>query len=259
MTARVTGAPPVGHHPGEDFFAGIARPDRRRLVTLDLYRSPGTTGRRPAVVFVHGGPIPHGHVPRDSAVFTGYGALAASAGLVGIMFDHRLHATTDYPLAAQDLAAVVERARECEEVDRDRIALWCFSGGGALAADWLRAAPSWLRAIAWTYPVLAAPPDWPGDGPRFDCLGAAGTAPDLPKLLVRVGAEYPQLVADQEALVASARALDVIEIPGAVHGFEVQGYDDEARQAVERATAWVAGALGPDAGPRGTARREPRR
>jgi acetyl esterase/lipase len=178
-------------------------------------------------------------------VFTGYGALAAATGLVGITFDHPLHATTDYPASAAVVAAVLDRTREMEQVDPDRIALWCFSGGGALAADWLRAAPPWLRAVAWTYPVLAAPPEWPGDRKRFDAVAAAQTSPDLPKLLVRVGAEYPQLVAPQEALVASARTLEVVDLPGSAHGFETQGYDGEARQAVEQAMAWVADTLGP--------------
>ncbi len=74
-----------------DFFADVPVAGRRRLGLLDVHTTPGTRGRRPAVVFIHGCPIPADHVPRDSAVFTGYGALAAAAGLVGITFDHPLH------------------------------------------------------------------------------------------------------------------------------------------------------------------------
>lgn len=244
MTAYDTGTSTAPGRETDDFFAGVEPAERRRLGTLDVHTAPGATGRRPAVVFVHGGPVPEGHSARDSAVFTGYGSLAAATGLVGITFDHPLHATTDYPASAEVLAAVLAQTRELTEVDPDRIAVWCFSGGGALAADQLREAPPWLRAVAWTYPVLAAPPDWPGDRERFDCIAAAAAAPDLPKLLVRVGAEYPQFVATQEALVDSARNLEVIELPLAVHGFEVLGHDAEARRAVERATAWVADALG---------------
>lgn len=230
----------------DDFFTGIARPRRRRLGTLDVHTAPQGRGRRPAVVFVHGGPIPAGHVPRDSPVFLGYGALAAAAGLVGITFDHPLHSGEDYPRSAERVAAVLERVRGLDEVDPDRVALWCFSGGGVLAADWLPATPPWLRATAWTYPVLAPPADWPGDRGRFDCVHAVAEAPELPKLLVRVGAEYPALAAAQEAFVAAATGLDVVELPRAAHGFETQGYDRDARAAVEDAMARIAGALRAD-------------
>jgi dienelactone hydrolase len=228
----------------DDFFAGIGPADRVRHEALDLHLPTGPATGRPAVVFVHGGPVPEGHSARDTAVFRGYGALAAAAGIVGVTFDHPLHAMADYPHSAATLAAVLDEVRTLEEVDPDRIALWCFSGGGALAADLLNDAPPWLRAAAWTYPVLAAPPDWPGDRERFDCVAAARRVPDLPKLLVRVGAEYPQFVATQQALVDTAENLEVIDLPYAVHGFEVHGHDDEARSAVERATAWVARVVG---------------
>lgn len=113
--------------------------------------------------------------------------------------------------------------------------------------DWLRATPSYLRALAWTYPVLAAPPDWPGDGPRFDCVTAVTAAPDLPKLLVRVGAEYPLFSATQQAMVDAARdagsALDVIDLPDMPHGYEAHGHLPAARGATEKAMAWVARAL----------------
>jgi acetyl esterase/lipase len=250
MTTPDTGSPTAPPWQTDDFFAGIEPAERRRLETLDVHTAPGATGRRPAVVFVHGGPVPEGHSARDSAVFTGYGALAAAAGLAGITFDHPLHATIDHPRSADVLGAVLAHTRELDEVDPDHVALWCFSGGGALAADWLRASPPWLRMIAWTYPVLAPPPDRPGDRERFDCISAASAAPDLPKLLVRVGAEYPQLVATQAAFVASADSLEVVDLPGAAHGFETQGYDGEARQGVGRAMSRVAGALREPAGAR---------
>lgn len=233
----------------DDFFAGLDRPERVRYEHFDLHTGAADE-RRPAVVFVHGGPVPRDAAPtaRDSAVFTGYGALAASAGLVGVTFDHRLHDMEDLPLSAEDTARVVDRARSLDQVDPERIVLWFFSGGGGLAADWLRAAPSWLRGIVWTYPVLAAPPDWPGDGERFDSVSAITAADDLPKLLVRVSGEYPMFRPTQDAAVDAARSrgsrLEVIELADADHGYETNGYEPEARRATERAMAWVAGTVG---------------
>lgn len=231
------------------FFAGIDRPERIRHEHFDLHTGAADE-RRPAVVFVHGGPVPRDAVTtlRDSAVFTGYAALAASTGLAGVTFDHRLHDMMDLPLSAEDTARVVDRVRDLDQVDPHRIVLWFFSGGGGLAADWLRAAPSWLRGIVWTYPVLAPPPDWPGDRERFDAVSAITAADDLPKLLVRVSGEYPMFRPTQDAAVAAARSsasrLDVINLADADHGYETHGYEPEARSATERAMAWVAGTVG---------------
>ena len=45
------------------------------------------------------------------------------------------------------------------------LALWFFSGGGLLLADWLRDPPPWLRCIAASYPLLGPLPGWPDDPP----------------------------------------------------------------------------------------------
>ncbi len=136
------------------FFHDVEPAQRVREDLLDIHVLKGSEAtRRPAVIFVHGGPVPEDHRPRprDSEVFLGYGALAAASGLVGITFDHRLHTDMHYPQAADDLAAVVQRTRALDVVDADRIVLWFFSGGGALAASWLRDAPSWLRGLAYAF------------------------------------------------------------------------------------------------------------
>lgn len=232
--------------PGRDFFTGLDRPIPTRQDTFDIY-SPAPTEPRPAVVFIHGGPVPEGQVPtpRNSDIFTGYGALAVSAGLVGATFDHQLYTMEHYPLSAADVSTAVGQIRESDQVDPDRIALWFFSGGGALAADWLRTPPNWLRGVVWTYPVLRPPTDWPGDGPRFDCTRAVNNAREIPKLLIRVGEEYPEFSQTQHALINAAHAsnstLDVINIPEVAHGYETLGYNKQARNATDQAMSWVAG------------------
>jgi dipeptidyl aminopeptidase/acylaminoacyl peptidase len=242
--------PPVTAREGAPFFDDVEPARRVQGDVIDVH-TPEDSGDepRPAVVFVHGGPRPRDGQPRprDSAVFLGYGALAAAQGLVGITFDHRLHTDADYPVAADDVTAAVERTLALDSVDPERVGLWFFSGGGPLAADWMRLAPSWLRCIAWNYPVLAPPPDWPGDTPRFDAITALTAAPALPTLLVRVGKEYPPLVPNQDAFVEAARIhharLDVIDIPDADHGFEGVGYPEHARAAMRKAMGRVSAAL----------------
>lgn len=238
--------PRLQHAAGDyDFFVGLETAKHVSRPTFDMYTA-APQEQRPAVIFVHGGPIPEGQTPtpRQWPTFIGYSDLAASVGLVGITFDHRLYEMERYPDSADDVAEVVAKVRRAPQIDPDRIALWFFSGGGALAADWLREPPSWLKAVVWNYPVLAPPRDWPGDIERFDCTTAVTEAPSLPKLLVRVGEEYSSFADTQNAVVTAAReaesVLDVINLPDAAHGFESMKYDKKARAATDEAMAWVA-------------------
>src|SRR5699024_6542552 len=233
--------PRLQHTAGDyDFFYGLKPAKHVARETFDLYAAD-TKDQRPAVIFIHGGPVPEGQTPspRHWPTFIGYSDLAASTGLVGVTFDHRLYDMERYPDSAQDIAEVVEKVRRAPQVDPDRIALWFFSAGGPLAADWLRETPSWLRAVVWSYPVLAPPCDWPGDVERFDCRQAITGAPELPKLMRRVGEEYSSFADTQNAVIEATgnfeSALEVIDVPGAVHGFESLKYDKREREATDKA------------------------
>jgi acetyl esterase/lipase len=214
-----------------------AAPERQGRVDLYL---PEVTQPSPAIVFVHGGPIPADlrPTPRDWPVYRGYGSLAAMRGVVGVTVDHRLYDTADYPLAAADVAAAVQAARADLRVDADRIAIWFFSGGGLLLADWLRMPPNWLRCVAVTYPLLAPLPGRTVD-PRFRPTEAVEMAGALPIVLTRVGRERPPVADTVEAFVVAARTcevrLDVVDVPHGRHGFDMIDHTDESRKAVEHA------------------------
>jgi acetyl esterase/lipase len=216
--------------------------------TVDLYLPAGVSAPCPAVVFVHGGPVPADlrPTPREWPVYRGYGSAVAAGGAVGVTVDHRLHDVADYPRAAADVAAAVQMVREDRRVDADRVALWFFSGGGLLLADWLRTPPDWLRCVAATYPVLAPLPGWEVD-PRFRPVQAVASAGDLPIVLTRVGREQPQITATLEEFTGAAgrcRArLEIIDVPGGRHGFDMLDYTDESRQAVRRALDAVLAAV----------------
>jgi acetyl esterase/lipase len=201
---------------------------------VDLYLPPDAPPR-PAIVFVHGGPVPAEltPTPRDWPVFRGYGSLAAARGCVGVTVDHRLHDLNAYPAAAEDVAAAVRAAREDPRVDSGRIALWFFSGGGLMAADWLRESPSWLRCVAASYPMLGTPPGRPAEP-------VEGT---IPVVLTRVGLERAPIAATVEAFIAAANAagipLTVVDVPHGHHSFDIVDDTDESRAAVEEAFAAV--------------------
>ena len=207
---------------------------------VDLYLPDRAPGPCPAVVFVHGGPVPADlrPTPREWPVYQGYGSAVADSGAVGVTVDHRLHDLAGYPLAAADVAAAVQMVREDRRVDAGRVALWFFSGGGLLLADWLRAPPGWLRCVAATYPVLAPLPGWEVD-PRFRPVQTIAAAGDLPIVLTRAGRERPQVAATVEEFTRAAgrcgARLEIIDVPGGQHGFDMLDHTDESRQAVRRA------------------------
>jgi acetyl esterase/lipase len=230
------------------FILDVPEAPRERTGRVDLHL-PAADGPRPAVVFVHGGPVPPGTrpTPRDWPAFTGYARYAASLGAVGVTVDHRLHDIADYGRAAEDVAEAVELARADPRVDGERVALWFFSGGGLLSADWLAKPPPWLRCVAATYPLLSPPPGWPVDDARFRPADAVRTAGRLPVVLTRVELELPELATTAEEFLAAAEDcgadVEVIDVPGGHHGFETIDRTDRARRAVDRAVRSVLGHL----------------
>ncbi len=233
------------------FLLDVPELPRERIGTVDLYLPAHAEAPRPAVVFVHGGPVPAGArpTPRDWPTLTGYARYAAGEGVVGVTLDHRLHDVADYERAAGDVAAAVERVRADPRVDADRIALWFFSGGGLLAADWLAAPPAWLRCLAATYPVLAPLPNWGLPGGRFRPAEAVAQAGALPVVLTRVGLESPEIAATVEEFLATATGcgahVEVVDVPNGHHGFETRDPTDESREAVHHAMRTVLGRLRP--------------
>ncbi|MFF8535121.1 alpha/beta fold hydrolase [Streptomyces sp. NPDC015532] len=206
-------------------------------------------GPWPAVVFVHGGPV-HPDVrptPRDWPGFVGYARLVADLGAVGVTLDHRLHDLADYGRAAEDIAEAVDLVRADPRVDADRVALWFFSAGGLLSADWLAAPPPWLRCVAASYPVLAPMPNWGSVGSRFRPAVALRSARRLPVVLTRVELERAEIAATVEEFLAAAKECDadveVIDVPLGRHGFETTDHSERARDAVERAARSVWGHL----------------
>ncbi|GGL93840.1 esterase [Streptomyces fumigatiscleroticus] len=222
------------------FLLDVPELPRVRTGNVDLYL-PRADGPRPAILFVHGGPLPAGArpTPRDWPTMTGYARYAAGRGAVGAIVDHRLHDLAGFPRAASDVAAAVELLRADPRVDADRIALWFFSGGGLLTADWLAAPPAWLRCLAATCPVLAPLPNWGLGGGRFRPADAVAGAGALPVVLTRAGLEMPEIAATVEEFLAAAEScgaeVEVIDVPHGHHGFETLDPTHESRAAVHRA------------------------
>ncbi|MFF4409152.1 alpha/beta hydrolase [Streptomyces sp. NPDC001404] len=231
------------------FLMDLPERPRERTGRVDLHL-PDAEHTRPAVVFVHGGPVPE-HVrptPRDWPLYVGYGRYAAQLGAVGAVVDHRLHDITDYARAAEDVAAAVDLVRADPRVDADRVALWFFSGGALLSAQWLAAPPPWLRCVATTYPLLAPPSGWGLTDSRFHPAAEVRNAGRLPIVLTRVGLENAEFTAKVEEFLTAAgdcgADVEVVDVPDGHHGFETTDHTEQSRHAVEHAMRSVLGHLG---------------
>jgi len=222
---------------------------------LDVYSSPetGKVARRPAVILVHGGPVPEAMrpKPKDWAVFVGYGRMLAASGLTAVAFNHRIHGPTALADAAGDVAAAVAHVRAHGEelgVDPDRIALWAFSGGGPFLSAPLREQWPFVRAIVAYYTVLDLQVTPPGaasgitDETRREfspLLHLAGSGEKTPPLFVaRAGRDNPWLNATidrfvQEALARNA-ALELMTHPTGQHGFDIVDDDARSREIIAR-------------------------
>lgn len=232
----------------DPFVVAVDPVEPERDGAVDLYVPPAD-GPLPAVVLVHGGPLRPDLTPRprDWPVYRGYGALVASRGAVAVTLDHDLFDVEAYPLAAAQVVDAVERARADPRVDAGRIALWFFSGGGPLSADWLRDPPPWLRCVALTYPLLGGVPGvrfQPADAVRAvgvaAAAGVAGAmrANALPIVLIRVGLERPHIAATVDTFVAATDEagadLTIVDVPNGRHGFDFLDHTDESRRAVDQ-------------------------
>jgi len=227
---------------------------------MDVYAPAGVDKgeRRPAVVFVHGGPVPRAGA-KDMGVFVSYGQLAAASGFAGITFNHRFYSPD---LAAQadddvaDLVAYVRKNAADLGVDRDRIAVWAFSGGGLFLARWIGEPPAYLRALVSYYAVLDIREPPPGQPDKLSSDVRARLSPvarlatstrPVPLLIARAGQDNPYINTTVNAFVAEALKqnlpFELLNHPDGRHGFDILDDDARSREIVARTLAFLKGNL----------------
>ena len=212
---------------------------------LDLYLPDSAPA--PAVLMVHGGPLSPSLAARPPQwpAYRGYGALLAQAGLVGGMFEHGFVDDDSLGLARDNVHAALEALRSDPRVDGDGVGLWFFSAGGLLMGSFLDPVPPGVVAVAGTYAAVDDPdldePDLP------QALDTAATS-TVALLLVRPERDFDWIVTPTDELLErcspAGRAVDVIDVPGAHHGFETIDDTDGSRAAVRASIDWWSDALG---------------
>ena len=100
-------------------------------VGLRLHRSPESTGRAPALLWIHGGGYVMGTATQDDAVCQ---HLAREAGVIVAAVDYRLAPEHPFPTPLYDCYAALTWLASHPEVEPRRIAIGGASAGGGLAA-----------------------------------------------------------------------------------------------------------------------------
>jgi acetyl esterase/lipase len=236
----------------------VYKRDGAAELVMDVYAPPAPVrrGGSPALFFVHGGPIPREMMPaREWGCFVSYGELAAASGLVGVVFNHRLHAWGDYQIAQSDMQAAIDYVRGHADdlaVDPDALGVWVFSGGGPLASWCLRERPAYLRCLLAFYALLdvrhTLPPDAdPELVTRAQAFSAAAhlreRSPGLPLFIARAGLDAPFIndaidLFVREALAANA-PLDLANHQSGHHAFDILDDDERSRDIIARAMTFA--------------------
>jgi acetyl esterase/lipase len=231
---------------------------------MDVYSPPGLAkgGRRPAVIFVHGGAGSE-TTPKDWGIYTSWGRLVAASGLVGVTFTHRLSPQrTSMEASADDLAAAINYVRtnaDSLNIDKDRICLAAYSAGGPLLSPVLRDKPAYVRCLVAYYAYM----DVQQSGNLFLANESAETLRKFspitylsndsgkvpPLFIARAGRDQVPAMNDsidrfaREALIRNV-TLTIANHPTGVHGFDNQNDDARSREIIQNSIAFMKFHLG---------------
>lgn len=230
---------------------------------MDVYAPPrlGKNERRPAVLFIHGS-VPPGSRAKDMGAFKSWGRLAAASGMIGVTFTHRL----GFPVprlaeADGDVSAAVNYVRANADalgVDRDRICLAAYSGGGPLLSAAMRERPAHVRCLVAFYAFLDIrqsemhkPHATLEMLERFSPVTSLGSDAGkiAPVFVARAGLDEIPTLNDsidrfaREAISRNA-AVTVVNHPRGVHAFDILTDDERSREIIRAALAFMKTHLG---------------
>lgn len=207
----------------------------------DIFR-PADGERFPAIIFIHGGPIPDGARGQRMRMFSDYGPLAAAMGFTGIIFSHRYWGSEGILRSADDVAALIEFAHQQPEVDPERLVFWAFSGGGAFLSFAFNQHDV-CAMVAYYAALDVITPELRARLSPVERLRSGAHCP--PVFIARAGNDYPRLNATIDQFVAEALRrnveLELMTHAEGVHGFDVLNDDDRSRAIIRRTFEFIRG------------------
>ncbi len=224
-------------------------------IRVRIHRPSGGTGPLPALLWIHGGGFVIGSATQDDALCRHF---ADALGIVVASVDYRLSPEARFPLPLHDCHDALVWLAGRSDVDASRIAVGGASAGGGLAAGLAllarqrgEVAPAFQLL---TYPMLddrtvdRTDIDerhfrlWNNRANRFGWQSYTGLAPGtsgvsalaaparcddlsgLPPAWIGVGTLdlfHDEDLAYADRLRAAGVGCDVVEVPGAFHGFDL--------------------------------------
>jgi acetyl esterase/lipase len=217
---------------------------------FDLYAPAAASRASPAVILIHGGPVPGAGV-RRAGMFVSYGRILAATGMIGIAFDHRFLGPDRLPDSAADLADLVQHLRKQAPtlgIDQSRLALWAFSGGASLVAAALHERQSWLKLVVAYYGIME--PLGIRHDDRLSAIAALGrdasNAP--PIVLARAGRDDPAINSTIDRFFAAATSagatVDLFTHPTGHHNFDILDAGERSSQIIRRTLGALRNSLG---------------
>jgi acetyl esterase/lipase len=126
-------------HANANANAGASANDNGNSNANTNANDSGNAGRRPVVLFLHGGAFVDGHRDRSAEIYSNVLIYFARHGCVGVNMEYRLAPANTYPSGSQDVAGAVAWLRENVAQyggDPDQIYLMGHSAGAAHAASY---------------------------------------------------------------------------------------------------------------------------
>ena len=207
----------------------------------DIYFNPDTKGPRPTLLFISGT-----EDARDWSGYRDFGRLAAERGFVGIVPAKRFpRGGAGIAQGRSDTLALLERLDQLapDLIDRARVCLWAFSGGGTtLSLAYGKDRPQ-LNCVVGFYPAVSsaasAPEEWLNTYSPAHVVALHGSAEGPRTLIVQAGKDSEALNKGIAEFTAKALGrnvpLTVINLPHAQHGFDLFDDNDWSREAIEQA------------------------
>jgi acetyl esterase/lipase len=216
-------------------------------------------GKLPVVLLMHGGIPAEIKAPASVwQVYRDWGTVIAASGAAAIMYDHSLGVPKrelDLALSQLDqVLAWLAAQGEGRGLDISRVSAIAFSAGGLLAPSLIedKRRPLAVTRIALFYPstgIVPGSPSEPLTSPELAARmslqksAAAMAGRKVPLLILRAGGDQMKgLNALQDetvkVLLGADALIEVVNLPGAPHGFDARLESPAVKDAIDRAIAF---------------------